>query len=95
MVGSADGTGSNARFSSPRGVVVDAAGDVYVADTFNNTIRKVTPVGVVKTWLDWPAQRVAPTGRVVSRDLIIPEVSRLTRLLIYLWRIQTTTRFAE
>ena len=49
VVGSADGTGSNARFSSPRGVVVDAAGDVYVADTFNNTIRKVTPVGVVST----------------------------------------------
>ena len=49
VVGSADGTGSNARFSSPRGVVVDAAGDVYVADTFNNTIRKVTPAGVVST----------------------------------------------
>ena len=47
--GSADGTGSAARFSSPEGVAVDASGNVYVADTKNNTIRKVTPGGVVST----------------------------------------------
>src|SRR5436309_2101506 len=43
--GSADGMGSTARFYFPQGVAVDSAGNVYVADTFNNTIRKVTPVG--------------------------------------------------
>jgi len=43
--GSADGTGNNARFYAPQGVAVGSAGNVYVADTFNNTIRKVTPVG--------------------------------------------------
>src|ERR1039458_7508417 len=43
--GSADGTGSTARFLEAVGVEVDSAGNVYVADTFNNTIRKVTPVG--------------------------------------------------
>jgi len=47
--GSADGTGSAARFFSPFGVAVDSAGIVYVSDAYNHTIRKVTPAGVVTT----------------------------------------------
>src|SRR5439155_2253111 len=43
--GSADGTGSAARFDEPRGVAVDSVGSLYVADTQNGTIRKVTPAG--------------------------------------------------
>src|ERR1017187_6363274 len=50
--GSADGTNSAARFAYPYGVVVDSATNVYVGDTINHTIRKMTPVGtnwVVRT----------------------------------------------
>src|ERR1035437_4625262 len=47
--GSADGTGSAARFNWPKGVAVDSAGNVCVADTWNSTIRKVTAAGVVTT----------------------------------------------
>jgi hypothetical protein len=47
--GTTDGTGSAARFSFPEGVSVDTAGNVYVADTGNRLIRKVTSVGLVTT----------------------------------------------
>src|SRR3989304_2870830 len=47
--GNADGTGSAARFNYPKGVAVDTAGNVYVADTYNHTVRKITPAGEVTT----------------------------------------------
>jgi sugar lactone lactonase YvrE len=47
--GSDNGPGSNARFYRPQGITVDSAGNIYVADTDNNTIRKITPAGVVNT----------------------------------------------
>ncbi|HVU22580.1 MAG TPA: hypothetical protein VHE13_00540 [Opitutus sp.] len=47
--GSADGNGGAARFSSPHDVAVDASGYVYVADTGNHTIRRISPAGEVTT----------------------------------------------
>jgi sugar lactone lactonase YvrE len=47
--GSADGAGNAARFWTPFGVAVDNAGNVYVADTLNNTVRKIAPDGTVST----------------------------------------------
>jgi sugar lactone lactonase YvrE len=49
VAGSANGTRSAARFNYPIGMAADSAGNVYVGDYDNDTIRKVTPAGGVTT----------------------------------------------
>ena len=55
-----DGQGAAARFDTPSGLALDATGNLYVADTGNHAIRKVTPEGVVTT--------LAGTGAPGYRD---------------------------
>ncbi len=81
MTGSADGTGAAASFIVPFGVATDSADNVYVADIFNNTIRKITPAGVVSTLVGTagrsgfsseplPAVITAPSGIALSGTTI-------------------------
>ncbi len=61
--GSADGTGGSARFGNLiQGLAWDASGSLIVADTFNHTLRRVTPTGAVSTVAGLPAQAGAVDG---------------------------------
>ena len=64
--GSNDGVGSNARFNSPKAVAVDRNGNVYVADTGNHTIRKITSSGVVTTVAGQAGKKGSADGDVSS-----------------------------
>lgn len=60
--GDLDGTGTEAKFNYPYGVATDAAGNVYVADTHNHKVKKITPAGVVSTVAGSTGGHVDATG---------------------------------
>jgi hypothetical protein len=68
QTGTVDGAGSAARFNHPGGIAIDADDDLYVADTGNGLIRKVTPEGVVSTVNGW-----------IRSDRAVPEPLRFNR----------------
>lgn len=66
QTGTTDGVGNNARFNRPWAVTTDAAGNVYVADAANYTIRKITPTGTVTTIAGTPGTTGNADGRGAS-----------------------------
>ena len=64
--GSADGTGTAATFKGPTGIAVDGSGNVYVADTDNDTVRKITAAGEVSTFVATSAGLDEPRGLAVD-----------------------------
>ncbi len=70
--GTANGVGSAARFQRPQGVAVDAGGNVYVADTGNHTIRKITPAGEVTTLAGMPGVTGSADGDATQAQFRAP-----------------------
>ncbi len=62
VAGTADGVGAAARFGSPYALACDAAGAVYVADTDNGTVRRITPDRTVSTLVGASAGLSYPQG---------------------------------
>ena len=83
VIGSADGTGAAARFRNPSGVATDGAGNVYVADSGNDTIRKITPTGVVSTLAGTAGMAGSADGIGAAARFLVRLVLLLTAFIIY------------
>jgi hypothetical protein len=77
--GSTDGTGTSARFNGPSGIVVDKAGNLFVADSFNNTIRKGTPISTPLPALQilLSATQVVVSWPTAASNLVLETASTL------------------
>ena len=72
VLGNTDATGSNAQFNYPSGVAVDANGNVYVADQYNQTIRKITSAGAVSTLAGTPGATGTSDGTGSAAQFYLP-----------------------
>ena len=72
--GSIDGWGQEARFRDPQGLTIDASGNVYVADSLNHTIRKVSPAGLVSTLAGSPLVNGVADGSGKQASFRLPKM---------------------
>jgi sugar lactone lactonase YvrE len=66
------GAATNSNLDSPEGVAVDGAGNVYIADTHNHEIEKVTPAGVLSVIAGTGTDGPPTAGPATSSDLNYP-----------------------
>jgi sugar lactone lactonase YvrE len=72
IVGAADGQGVVAQFNHPTSLAIDANGNLFVVDSGNNEIRRITPDGYVTTVAGSPGNSVSTDGAGSSAAFNIP-----------------------
>lgn len=70
--GAKDGIGTSASFFIPEGIAIDGKGNLYIADTFNNMIRKIDPAGKVTT-LAGSTKKGAANGKGSAASFLHPD----------------------
>src|SRR5438874_5814758 len=91
MFGSTDGSGSAARFNAPDGIAVDSSGNLYVADTLNSTIRKITSAGVVTTLAGTPGAIGSADGTGSAARFNYPDALTVAGTTLYVAEAYNST----
>ena len=82
---------TGARFAVPSDVATDASGNIYVADTGNHTVRKVTPAGLVTTFAGQAGVSGSNDGTAAPASIIL-RVWRWTAQAMSMWPILITMK---
>lgn len=77
--GTTDGAASNARFNTPLNLIADASGNIYVADSFNHTLRVISTSGAVSTFAGLPGVSGVTDGTGLNARFFFPTGLALTR----------------
>jgi sugar lactone lactonase YvrE len=71
------GPATSAQLNDPQGIAVDGAGDLFIADTFNNAIREVTPAGTISTVVNAATATGGTPPAGSEKSGVAPTASRL------------------